>query len=151
MSDAAPRLATILTRHRVVVRFGDCDLLGHVNNAKYLTYIESARIDLWRAQLGFLRSHVIDEHGKRGHGFILARAEVDFRAQSRYGDTLEVRLGLGSFGRSSLTYDYDVVRVGDETLVAVAKTVQVWFDYDAERPVPISDDMRTKLARPVDN
>jgi acyl-CoA thioesterase FadM len=79
MTDAAPtRLATILTRHRIVVRFGDCDLLGHVNNAKYLTYIESARIDLWRAQLGFLRSHVIDERGKRGHGFILARAEVDF-------------------------------------------------------------------------
>ena len=149
MSDAAPRLATILTRHRVVVRFGDCDLLGHVNNAKYLTYIESARIDLWRAQLWFLRSHVIDEHGKRGHGFILARAEVDFRAQSRYGDTLEVRLGLGSFGRSSLTYDYDVVRVGDETLVAVAKTVQVWFDYDENRSLPIGDDLKIKLSAPI--
>jgi acyl-CoA thioester hydrolase len=149
MSDAAPRLATILTRHRVTVRFGDCDLLGHVNNAKYLTYIESARIDLWRAQLGFLRSHVIDEHGKRGHGFILARAEVDFRAQSRYGDTLEVRLGLGRFGRSSLTYDYDVVRVGDDTLVAVAKTVQVWFDYDGNRSLPIGDDLKVKLSTPI--
>ena len=149
MSDAAPRLATILTRHRVTVRFADCDLLGHVNNAKYLTYIESARIDLWRAQLGFLRSHVIDEQGKRGHGFILARAEVDFRAQSRYGDTLEVRLGLGAFGRSSLTYDYDVVRVGDDTLVAVAKTVQVWFDYDENRSLPIGDDLKVKLSKPI--
>jgi len=149
MSDAAPRLATILTRHRVTVRFGDCDLLSHVNNAKYLTYIESARIDLWRAQLGFLRSHVIDKHGKRGHGFILARAEVDFRAQSRYGDTLEVRLGLGAFGRSSLTYDYDVVRVGDDTLVAVAKTVQVWFDYDENRSLPIGDDLKVKLSTPI--
>jgi acyl-CoA thioester hydrolase len=149
MSDTAPRLATILTRHRVTVRFGDCDLLGHVNNAKYLTYIESARIDLWRAQLGFLRSHVIDEHGKRGHGFILARAEVDFRAQSRYGDTLEVRLGLGTFGRSSLTYDYDVVRVGDDSLVAVAKTVQVWFDYDENRSLPIGDDLKVKLSTPI--
>ena len=149
MSDAAPRLATILTRHRVTVRFGDCDLLGHVNNAKYLTYIESARIDLWRAQLGFLRSHVIDEHGKRGHGFILARAEVDFRAQSRYGDTLEVRLGVGAFGRSSLTYDYDVVRVGDETLVATAKTVQVWFDYDENRSLPIGEDLKIKLSTPI--
>jgi len=150
MTDAAPtRLATILTRHRIVVRFGDCDLLGHVNNAKYLTYIESARIDLWRAQLGFLRSHVIDERGKRGHGFILARAEVDFRAQSRYGDTLEVRLGLGAIGRSSLTYDYDVGRVGDETLVATAKTVQVWFDYDENRSLPIDDDLKARLAIPI--
>ena len=150
MSGGAPaRLATILTRHRIAVRFGDCDLLGHVNNAKYLTYIESARIDLWRAQLGFLRSHVIDEHGKRGHGFILARAEIDFRAQTRYGDELEVRLGLGAFGRSSLTYDYDVVRVSDQVLVATAKTVQVWFDYDGNRSLPISDELKEKLSTPI--
>lgn len=139
----------ILTRHRIVVRFADCDLLGHVNNAKYLTYIESARIDLWRAQLGFLRSHVVDEHGKRGHGFILARAEVDFRAQTRYGDELEVRLSLGAFGRSSLTYDYEVARVSDGVVVATAKTVQVWFDYDANRSLPISEELKVKLAVPI--
>ena len=139
----------ILTRHRVAVRFGDCDLLGHVNNAKYLTYIESARIDLWRAQLGFLRSHVIDEHGKRGQGFILARAEVDFRAQTRYGDELEVRLSLGDFGRSSLTYNYEVARVSDNVVVATAKTVQVWFDYDENRSLPISDELKAKLIQPI--
>ena len=151
MSDpAAPaRLSTILTRFPIVVRFADCDLLGHVNNAKYLTYIEAARIDLWRTQLGFLRSHVIDEHGKRGHGFILARCEIDFKAQTRYGDTLEVRLGLGAFGRSSLTYDYDVVRTSDGVVVATAKTVQVWFDYDANRSLPISDELKLKLSTPV--
>ena len=39
----------LLLRHRLQVRFSDCDPLGHVNNAKYLTYLEQARLVLWRA------------------------------------------------------------------------------------------------------
>jgi acyl-CoA thioester hydrolase len=81
----------------------------------------------------------------------MARAEVDFRAQVRYGDELEVRLSLASIGRTSFTYAYDVARIPDETLVAAAKTVQVWFDYDAERPVPISEELRARLSQPIDN
>jgi len=139
---------SVLIRHRLPVRFRDCDPLGHVNNAAYLTYLEQARFALWRAQTDFLGR---PGNGPRGCGFIMARAEVDFRAQARYGDELEIRLSLAAIGRTSFTYTYDVVRVPDETIIASAKTVQVWFDYDAERPVPISDDIRTKLARPVDN
>ena len=35
-------------RHRLTVRFSDCDLLGHVNNAVYLTYFEECRVAWWR-------------------------------------------------------------------------------------------------------
>jgi acyl-CoA thioester hydrolase len=136
-----------LTRHRLSVRFSDCDLLGHVNNAVYLTYLEQARIGLWRDQLGFLR-HPWGEGAPRGTGFILARAEVDFRAQARYAEELEVRIKLGTFGRTSCTYDYEIVRVSDDTLIAAAKTVQVWFDYDAQKPAPISDELKVVLRTP---
>jgi acyl-CoA thioester hydrolase len=139
---------TLLTRYRIDVRFSDCDPFGHVNNARYLTYIEQARIDLWRRQLGWLAGERRPD-GSRGQAFILARAEVDFRAQARYGDTLEVRIRLGQFGRTSLGYEYDVVRVGDEALVAAAKTVQVWFDYDANRPAPFTGDVKAKLSAPA--
>ena len=139
---------TVLTRYRLDVRFSDCDPFGHVNNAKYLTYLEQARIDLWRRQLGWLAGERRPD-GRRGHAFILARAEIDFRAQARYGDTLEVRLGLGKFGRTSLGYEYEVVRVADEQVVAAAKTVQVWFDYDANTPTPFADDVKLKLSTPV--
>ena len=44
---------TLLLNYRLTVRFSDCDPLGHVNNAVYSTYIEQARIVLWRKQLGF--------------------------------------------------------------------------------------------------
>ena len=55
--------------HRERVRFRDCDSLGHVNNAVYLTYLEEARVDL-RNEFGFDWTQMI-----------LARCEIDFRDQ----------------------------------------------------------------------
>ena len=136
----------VLWRERITVRFSDCDPLGHVNNAVYLTYIEHARLNLWRAQFGF-SSKPPAPGQRRADGFILARAEVDFRAQAYDADVLEVRISLGGFGRSSATYDYEIVHVPSERLVASAKTVQVWFDYEANRSVAISDELKQKLTQ----
>jgi acyl-CoA thioester hydrolase len=139
---------TRLISHRLMVRFRDCDPLGHVNNAVYLTYLEQARFTLWRQQIGFVARPVSDG-GKRGEGMILARAEIDFRAQARYGDELEVQLSIASIGRSSFTYEYQIVRLPAGDVMASARTVQVWFDYDRERPVPLSDEMKRQLAAPI--
>jgi acyl-CoA thioester hydrolase len=138
-----------LIRYRLRVRFSDCDPLGHVNNATYLTYLEQARIVLWGKQLGWT-SRRAAMGGPRGEGFILARAEIDFRAQAHDGDELEVRLALTGFGRSTATYEYEVVDLTDHTVVAAAKTVQVWFDYDANKSVPISGELKVVLSTPVD-
>jgi acyl-CoA thioester hydrolase len=140
---------TWLIRHQLTVRFRDCDPLGHVNNAVYLTYLEQARFHLWRAQFGFVAKPA-SEAGRRGLGFILARAEVDFKAQARYGDVLEVRLGLESVRRSSFTYAYEIVNVATEQVVARAQTVQVRFDYDAQAPVAVDDGLRETLGRGID-
>jgi acyl-CoA thioester hydrolase len=142
-----PLTGTELLRLRLTVRFSDCDPLGHVNNAVYLTYLEQARIVLWRQQIGSWSQ--LKEDGSRGEGFILARAEVDFRAQARDGDELEVRLALAGFGRTSAVYEYEVVDVHTGVVVAQAKTVQAWFDYDANRTVPLSVATKTKLSQPV--
>lgn len=125
-----------LVRLRLIVRFRDCDAYGHVNNAVYLTYLENARFALWKAQ-GVT-------------GVILARAEVDYRAQATYGDELEVRARIEGFGRTSFRYAYEIVDVTTGQLVASAKTVQVHFDYDAQTPVALSDDTKARLLTPVE-
>ena len=140
---------TWLIRHQLTVRFRDCDPLGHVNNAVYLTYLEQARFHLWRAQFGYVAKPAA-ETGRRGLGFILVRAEVDFTAQARYGDLLEVRLGLDGVRRSSFTYAYEIVNVATEQVVARARTVQVRFDYDAQAPVAVDDELRGTLGRGID-
>ncbi len=138
----------LLITHRLQVRFRDCDPLGHVNNAVYLTYLEQARFNLWRAQMGFQARSAADV-GPRGVGFILARVEFDYRAQAKYGDDLDVKLSLDGFGRTSLTYSYEVVNVATGQLVATAKTVIVRFDYDTQTPTVIDDGAKASLSTAV--
>jgi len=144
-----PPVPTPLIAVRFSVRFSDCDPLGHVNNAVYSTYLEQARIVLWRRQAGLELRRAAAGKQPRGEGFILARTEIDFRSEAHDGDELEVRLSLEGFGRTSARYGYEIVDVATGRLVAEARSVQVWYDYDAGRPVPLSEATKAKLSLPV--
>jgi len=133
-----------LFTYRLDVRFRDCDPLGHVNNAVYLTYLEQTRFSLWR-KLGVFGQ---DRTSSDRPGVILARSEVDYKIPARYGDTLEVRLFVARLGRTSFTYTYEVVDDAGR-VVAVATTVQVMYDYKTAKPVPIPDDIRAMHGEPA--
>ena len=126
--------------HHLEVRFRDCDPMGHVNNAVYLTYLEQARFAHWRALWNYRQPG----SNPKVPGVILARAEVDYRAQAKEGDALEVRLTVGKIGRTSFQYDYEILDATGRVVIS-AKTVQVMFDYAANRPVPIDDEIRAML------
>ena len=134
-----------LYTHRVEVRFADCDPLGHVNHAMYLTYLEQARFGLWRKLWGFTGETAMT--AARGAGLILARAECDYKVPATYGQILDVRLGLAGMGRTSFTYDYEIVDTDGGALMASARTVIVLYDYTAARPVPLDDARRQDLSR----
>ena len=129
--------------HHLEVRFRDCDPMGHVNNAVYLTYLEQARFAHWRDLWGF----DFERLPPGSPGVILARAEIDYRIPARYGDVLDVRIGLERIGRTSFTYAYEVVDQRGR-LVATARTVQVMYDYVAGAPVAIADELRARLGQP---
>ena len=126
--------------HRLDVRFRDCDPLGHANNAVFLTYLEQARLHCWKALWGF------GEAGSTVPGVIMARAEIDYRRPAYYGQTLEIRIALAAIGKTSFTYDYEIVDE-EEHLIASARTVQVMYDYAVGKPVPIPDDIRQKMLK----
>jgi len=114
--------------------------MGHVNNAVYLTYLEETRFAHWRSIWHYRQ----DGADARVPGVILARSEVDYRAQAREGDALEIRMHVAHIGRTSFHYQYEIVNEAGEVIVQ-AKTVQVMYDYAAERPLPISDEIRRML------
>ena len=126
--------------HRLEVRFRDCDPMGHVNNAVYLTYLEQTRFSHWRSLWGFGTPQL--PAGRPG--VILARAECDYKRPAKYGDVLEIRLTVAELGRTSFRYEYEIVDAEGRTVVT-AKTVQVMYDYTSARPVPIPDDIRRLL------
>ena len=115
-------------RHVERVRFNDCDPMGHVNNAAYSTYLEQARIGV----LGRLDP------------FILARVEIDFRAELRAGEEVEVRTRCARIGTKS--FELEHVLSTDGRVVAEAKSVLVGYDYGAAKSVPLPDDLRRRLA-----
>lgn len=123
--------------HPIEVRFRDCDSMGHVNHAVFLSYLEQARFAYWRAV-----SHTTPGPGA---GIIIARAEVDFRAPIFMGDPIEVRLWVHEIGRSSFTLEYEILRRPDDRIMATARTVIVAYDYAAGKSIPIPDDLRARL------
>lgn len=120
---------------QIQVRFNDTDALGHVNNAAYAHYAELGR-------LYFLRSLDV-EVGK----LILARLELDFRRQVRFGDDVSVQTAVGRIGNSSIHMAQKIF-VGDQIAAEVASVV-VYFDYEAGTSVRIPDPMREKLGLPA--
>ena len=116
--------------------------MGHTNNAVYLTYLEQARFAHWRALWGFGSPQLPPGMP----GVILARVECDYKRAARYGDVLEIRMRVAEIGRTSFRYEYEIVDDQGRT-VLVAKTVQVMYDYQAEKPVPIPDDIRALLLK----
>jgi acyl-CoA thioester hydrolase len=137
---------TAIFTHHLEVRFRDCDAMGHVNNAVYLTYLEETRFAFWRAS-GLERDA---EHGLQGAdgalGVIVARVEIDYRRPARHGDKLRLHVGVAAIGRTSFTYEYEIVDAAD-TLIATARTVIVHYDYAAGRSVPLSEEIRNALTR----
>jgi acyl-CoA thioester hydrolase len=110
------------------VRFRDCDAMGHVNNAVYSTYLEQARIGI----LGDLDP------------FILARVEIDFRAELRAGEDVEVHSRCSKIGTKSFELEHEI-RAGAR-LVAEAKSVLVGYDYELGASLPLTDEMKRRLA-----
>ncbi len=113
--------------HHERVRFRDCDAMGHVNNAVYSTYLEQARIGVM---------------GGLGE-MILARVEIDFRAELRAGEEIEVQTRCGAIGTKSFVLEH-VIKSG-ERLVADAKSVLVGYDYTQGTSVPLTDNQRRRL------
>ena len=122
--------------HHERVRFRDLDAVGHVNNAVFLTYIESARV-------AFLQ-HIGAATTLEDMSIIVARIEIDFRAPVGFGDEVEIAVRASRFGGKSFDLDYEL-RVGGR-IVAEAKSVLVGYDYGKGEAVEIPDEWRDKLA-----
>ena len=116
--------------------------MGHVNNARYLTYCEIARAAYYEAVTG--RPLPLGVHGAT-EGMILADIRVTYRSPAFYGETLSVETRVSRIGRTSFTMEHRLTapqsRYGDCRLVATAESVLVTYDYPAEHPIPIPDEL----------
>ena len=117
------------------VEFRDIDGMGHVNNAVYLNYLESAKIDYFRRVLGLSE---LDEMG------IVGDVRIKFRSPAFLGETLSIGTRVSRLGTKSMEFEFEV-RGADERLVAEAASAHVAFDYGPRATVAIPAAWRTRI------
>ena len=120
------------------VRWDDIDALGHVNNAKYLTYAQEARFH-WSFYQFYERNetpYFID--------MVVARAEVEFVVPIYEGGLfVDVHIWVESVGTSSFVLNYEISSNG--VLHARIKTVQVAISLQTKKSRPLADTEREFL------
>ncbi len=118
-------------RTDIQLRFNDTDALGHLNNTSYALYSEQGRVEF------------LSKFRDEGVNLILAHISLDFLRQVRFQDSVHVLTQIAKVGRTSVTLAQEIY--GNDELAARSRSVVVMFDYSTQKPVPISDDVRTKL------
>lgn len=122
---------------RIETRWGDLDALGHVNNATFFTFDESARLDYFGRMFGD------DPKFWKEYGLILASIGCDFIAQLHHPAHLDVGFRISRIGRSSMQ-SVGAIFQGDK-LVAVTRGVLVWFSYEKQTSLEIPESVRAMI------
>jgi acyl-CoA thioester hydrolase len=118
-------------------RFRDTDAMGHINNAVYVTYLEVGRQEYWK------RISQVPDY--RRVPFILAHVTIDFRSEALVNEVLEVATRCEWIGTRSFAFRYEIRAQAGRRLVVEATTVQVCYDYEAKRSLPMPAELRRQL------
>ncbi len=126
--------------HAIEVRYGDLDPQGHVNNARYLTYMEQARVGY------LLHLGLWDGRSFLDIGIILAEARVTFRRPIHLGQQVQVGVRVARLGNKSFLIRYRLTEATTGEVFAEAETVQVCYDYRTGSTIPIPPKWREVVA-----
>ncbi|MBP7253880.1 MAG: acyl-CoA thioesterase [Alphaproteobacteria bacterium] len=119
------------------VRFGDLDVIGHVNNLAMGSYFENARVALLRK--------VFPNWPNGETLFVLVQTRFDYFYELNYPAQLRIGTRLLSFGRSSMRLGAALYH--DTELVAQSTTVSVLINQETRKPVAVPDDLRQEIIR----
>lgn len=124
---------------KVHVRWDDLDAFGHINNAKYLTYVQEARADFtWFARQAAGKTPLLFD-------MVVARAEVDY-IEPIYdgGMDIDCQIWITRIGNASFEMEYEIVHKG--VIRSRVKTTQVAVSVETKRSRPLTDEEREFLA-----
>ena len=123
----------------IPVAWGDMDALGHVNNAVYFRYFETARIRFF-AELGL---GSIEQ--SNGVGPILHSASCRFRIPLTHPDTVTVGAQIGEVGDDRFVMRYWAVSHHHGAVAADGESLIVTFDYATGSKARVPDALRARL------
>lgn len=122
-------------RARDKLRYRDTDRQGHVNNSVFSTFLETGRVELI-----YDRARQLVEPEA---AFVIARLELDFRAELLWPGEVEIGSRIASIGRSSIRLEQAIFQGG--RCAASGITVMVQVDEATRKSRPFSEAVRTRL------
>ncbi len=126
----------------IQIRFADTDMLGHVNNANYLTYMELAR-------MSYFNEVVNDAVDWNKEGIILAKSIIDYRRPLFIQDDLSVYIAVDQISSKSFNFSYKfaVSKEGEETICAEGSTLMVCFDYQLNKSIVMPEKWKERIMK----
>ena len=119
----------------IAVRWGDMDAMGHVNNATYFRYMETARID-WFRSIGC----VPDAHGE---GPVIVNAFCNFYRQFEYQDEVLLKMYVSDPGRTTFESWATMEKVAAPGVVCAAGgATTIWVNFPQQKAVGLPDWIR---------
>lgn len=137
-ADGSLTRADFSTFWPVPTRWADNDQYGHVNNAVYYQYFDTA-VNGW---LSRALGRPVDELPALG---VVAETGCRYLRQASFPDLLEIGIAVTRLGRSSISYELGVFSAGDAPH-AVGRFVHVYVDRETRRPVPIPPEVAAAAA-----
>jgi acyl-CoA thioester hydrolase len=128
--------------HPIEVRYGDLDPQGHLNNAKYLTYFEQARV-YYFVELGLFSM----QQAFLDIGVIIADIHIKYRAPVYWGEPVKAGVRTAKIGSKSITFEQCVVDETTERLYAEGTVILVTYDYREHRTIPVPPGWRDKMSQ----
>ncbi|HSI48105.1 MAG TPA: acyl-CoA thioesterase [Ideonella sp.] len=124
---------------RIPIRWGDMDLMGHVNNAMYFRYLETVRVE-WLHAVG-------GKPDPSGQGPVIVNAFCNFLRQLEYPGEVLARHYVANPGRSSFDTFITLERVDEPGVVcAEGGATTVWVDFPSGKSAPLPDWLRALIA-----
>jgi len=124
----------------IEVRLGDIDAFWHVNNTKFLVYLEQAR-SLYMQEMG-----VLDQENLWTLPLIVGDIHCRYHNPILFGDRVIVSMGVARITQKTVIYEYEITGAEGVPLYATAETIMVAYDYHTKKSVPVSDELRRRFS-----
>lgn len=123
---------------RIKVRGYHTDLYQHVNNARYLEFMEEGRWQLLEEYLD------IENFTDRGWFFLVVNITISYLSQARVNDMLQVRSWLHRIGRTSAVFRQQIVNEDTGKTCAEADVTFVIAGCD-QKPMVIDGQLKRAI------
>jgi len=143
-ADRIPAISEFPLSTEVEVRFVDVDAMGHVNNARYATFFEEARVAYFRKTVS---EEFSDRELEKTFPFVLLDLYCRYLSPVRMGERLQVSIRLSRMGGKSFDFEYLITSRTDGRAVATGRTTQVYFNCARNQTEPVPDGLREAFAR----